>query len=449
MTRDYTRQEVLDIIEREAQGRGIPRSDFLRFAYIETGGAFDERASRGAHGAKGLFQFVPTTAETYGIAGRELDPVANTDAAARLYLDNRRDIAAAHARSGHPFLSGKPEPDGLDMYMAHQQGAAGYRSIQAALADGAFTRADTRPHLLNNISPRDIQQLTGVSYGQFSQQSDQQMARTFVNYWDTKFDRIRIPEKGIGPARPASQSEGTPPSHSSSHVVERANSRPTERQSTHAPTSATARSANADGELIAGEHGRDVTRLQRSLNRLGYTDAHGHALKEDGLFGRNTVEAVKAFQRAHALDADGVAGAKTQGALTKADAGLLTNPAHPHHAYYEQMLHRVHEAESRNGVRAGAHSERLASALVVEGLREGLQRVDRVEFNDTGTLARAVQVATARDEPVLNRSTDAISTQQAMRQSVAESSQQAHQVAVNVRAQQEDRQRKHAVAPAM
>lgn len=76
MSRDYSRKEVLDIIEREARERGIPREDFLRFAYIETGGAFDERASRRPHGAKGLFQFVPQTAAHYGIAGRELDAVA-------------------------------------------------------------------------------------------------------------------------------------------------------------------------------------------------------------------------------------------------------------------------------------------------------------------------------------------------------------------------------------
>ena len=29
--------------------------------------------------------------------------------------------------------------------------------------------------------------------------SDKQMAETFVRYWDTKFDRVRIPEKGIEP----------------------------------------------------------------------------------------------------------------------------------------------------------------------------------------------------------------------------------------------------------
>jgi hypothetical protein len=38
MPTDYSRAQVLEIIEREAQDWEIPRDDFLRFAYIETGG---------------------------------------------------------------------------------------------------------------------------------------------------------------------------------------------------------------------------------------------------------------------------------------------------------------------------------------------------------------------------------------------------------------------------
>ena len=197
MARDYSRAEVLDIIEREAQERNIPRDDFMRFAYIETGGTFDESVSRGPNGAKGLFQFVPGTADQYGIRGRELDPVANTDAAARLYLDNQRQLVRRHTQDGRVYLSGAQEPGGLDMYLAHQQGAAGYRSIQTAIATGEFSRDDTRSKILNNVSARDVRAVTGVSMDEFRSMSDKQMAETFVRYWDTKFDRVRIPEKGI------------------------------------------------------------------------------------------------------------------------------------------------------------------------------------------------------------------------------------------------------------
>lgn len=205
MAHDYSKKEVLDIIEREAQERNIPRDDFMRFAYIETGGTFNELASRGAQGAKGLFQFVPGTADDYGIRGRELDAVVNTDAAARLYLDNRNALVNRHANDGRSYLSGKPEPDGLDMYLAHQQGAAGYRSIQTAIATGEFGRQDTRSKILNNVSSRDFEAVTGQKYADFRTMSDRDMATTFTQYWDTKFDRVRIPEKGIEPITDARQ----------------------------------------------------------------------------------------------------------------------------------------------------------------------------------------------------------------------------------------------------
>ncbi len=32
MASDYTREQILDIVERQAQASGIPREDFLRFA---------------------------------------------------------------------------------------------------------------------------------------------------------------------------------------------------------------------------------------------------------------------------------------------------------------------------------------------------------------------------------------------------------------------------------
>lgn len=199
MDRDYSRQEVLDIIEREAGRSGISRDEFLRFAYIETGGRFDEHASRGPGGAKGLFQFVPGTAAQYGIAGREFDAVENTRAAARLYLDNREALVNRHARDDRPYLSGGGEPEGLDMYLAHQQGAGGYRSIQAAIATGEFRLAGTRANILNNVSARDIEDITGHGIADFRAMSDREMAQTFVEYWDAKFDRVRIPEKGIEP----------------------------------------------------------------------------------------------------------------------------------------------------------------------------------------------------------------------------------------------------------
>lgn len=200
MSRDYSRTEILDLVEGIAKLRGIPPEDFLRFAFIETGGAFDEKASHGENGSKGLFQFAPKTAEQYGIAGREFDPVANIEAAVCLYLDNRRAIVRSHEMSGRPYLSRGEEPGGLDMYLAHQQGAGGYRSLQAAIAEGRFTRRDTRALLLNKISARDMEAVVGIGYDALVRLPDRELAQAFVRYWKTKFGHIRIPEKSIEPA---------------------------------------------------------------------------------------------------------------------------------------------------------------------------------------------------------------------------------------------------------
>lgn len=627
MARDYSRSEVLDIIEAEARERGIPRDDFLRFAYIETGGTFDETASRGPRGAKGLFQFVPSTARAYGIEGRELDPAVNTDAAARLYLENQRILTSRHRNNHQPYLSGHASPDGLDMYLAHQQGAGGYASIQAALGNGRFSRSDTRDNILNNVSSRDLERLTGTPYNEFTRLSDRDLATVYVRYWDTKFDRIRIPEKQIEPAQtsmaaPEARTQTSPVAarvsldeayaqtirydhvrygmgdknvetgtvdcsgwvvrlqnatmaeinreagrpvfapadrfdrnyDAAATIVQKASRRsgvmlegsavsaanlregmvigedngpqfdakgrqwdsgryrgidhitmvvrdpnsgnlmisqsrggegvemiPLDRylqskqsrgvelyatdplakardlihsegrsQSPHmaaSPAPQARRGAGDDAVLQHGDKSKEVTRLQETLRRLGYRDADHRPLVADGDFGDRTRHALQAFQREHGLQGLGVAGPKTQALLRQADQQLLTHPEHPYHARYQQVLEKVHAAEAQRGIKPGPHSEQLAGALTVEVLRERIDRIDRVELNTQGSLARVVQVNPLRDEAALNRTTDAIGTQQAASQSLAESSEQARQVATNVQLQQQEEQRLHAQAP--
>ena len=67
------------------------------------------------------------------------------------------------------------------------------------------------------------------------------------------------------------------------------------------------------GPLKPGDHGVPVTQLQRALARVG--DAPGAV---DGMYGPSTTRAVKPFQQAHGLTADGVAGPKTLAALRQA-----------------------------------------------------------------------------------------------------------------------------------
>ena len=64
--------------------------------------------------------------------------------------------------------------------------------------------------------------------------------------------------------------------------------------------------------LKKGSRGNDVKTLQRLLH-----------LYEDGIFGTLTEEAVKEFQAAHGLVADGIVGQKTWEALQKGEKGLV------------------------------------------------------------------------------------------------------------------------------
>jgi peptidoglycan hydrolase-like protein with peptidoglycan-binding domain len=220
VSQEYSRSQVLDIIEAEALKRHIPKDDFLRFADIETGGQFNPNAHSNRSSASGLFQFTDATAAAYGLSGHQMDPVANTAAAAQLYLDNRDSLVRNHNATGQPYLSGKPAPDGLDMYLAHQQGAAGYRSVQDAIATGQFDKDSTRTNILNNVGD-DFKKLTGHDKNELSGMSDQEMAKTFVGYWHSKFDQIQIPEKGVGPAHTQ-----TPAAPAGPHVAPSAASAP-------------------------------------------------------------------------------------------------------------------------------------------------------------------------------------------------------------------------------
>ncbi len=293
MATDYSRQEVLGIIQKEAQERGIPKDDFLRFAYIETGGKFDEQANRGPNGAKGLFQFVPSTAAEYGIAGRELDAVANTDAAARLYLDNKRSLTTHHDRTGDAYLSGRPSPNGLDMYLAHQQGFTGYKSIQDAISDGSFTHPKTRANILNNVSSDDVERITGMTKDEFRKLPDKQMAENFVKYWDTKYQNISIPEVGVKPLSQGGQGQSPGGGGQSP--------KPTDPM--------------ADGVLERGEKGPAVKSMQEQLIKAGITQVNGKPFTADSDYGPQTEAAVREYQRTRGLKVDGEAGPNTLEAL--------------------------------------------------------------------------------------------------------------------------------------
>ncbi|WP_338339155.1 peptidoglycan-binding protein [Xanthomonas euvesicatoria] len=216
--------------------------------------------------------------------------------------------------------------------------------------------------------------------------------------------------------------------------------------------------------------GRQARGLQSDLIELGFTGADSKPLRVDGYLGSGTRQAVSAFQEANGLPVTGIADRGTLDSLARQTAEqiqtndpeqapgtyrghrhtgtmeapsprsdevlarpantppLLSSPNHSHHSFFHQMLEKVHAAESQRGICSGLHSERLAGVLSVEGIRSGLTSVDRVELNSDGSLARAVQISTSRDEAALNRCTSPVNTGQAVNQTLQESSEQAQQV---------------------
>ena len=74
--------------------------------------------------------------------------------------------------------------------------------------------------------------------------------------------------------------------------------------------------------LRRGSKGSEVKRLQTALSELGY-----YKMDVDGVYGKGTLAAVRAYQRANGLSADGIAGPKTLGKLyAEADASAADSP---------------------------------------------------------------------------------------------------------------------------
>ncbi|HZH15666.1 MAG TPA: peptidoglycan-binding protein [Archangium sp.] len=82
-----------------------------------------------------------------------------------------------------------------------------------------------------------------------------------------------------------------------------------------------ASSGGSGPTLREGARGEPVRALQNRLNQLGFNVGAA-----DGSFGPKTEAAVKAFQRAHGLTADGVVGPKTWNKLGINVSGPVTNP---------------------------------------------------------------------------------------------------------------------------
>lgn len=147
------------------------------------------------------------------------------------------------------------------------------------------------------------------------------------------------------------------------------------------------------GTLRDGDKGAQVTALQESLNKLGYRDENGHALKLDGNFGAHTKAAVERFQKEHGLEKDGIVGKDTLKALqTQQKAGpRLDEKTHPVNGVYDKATDAVGRLDAQHGRTADESSQRLAGAATVAALKGGLTSIDHIVVNQDATKAYAVQ----------------------------------------------------------
>jgi hypothetical protein len=108
--------ELANLFSQAESKYNLPAGYMARTAQLES--RLNPRAQNPNSSAGGLFQFIDSTAKDYGLTNR-FDPVASTDAAARLAADNMAGLKQALGR----------DPTAAELYLAHQQGLGGATKI--------------------------------------------------------------------------------------------------------------------------------------------------------------------------------------------------------------------------------------------------------------------------------------------------------------------------------
>lgn len=103
---------IMDIITNAANQQGVSPNVLSYIAQVESGG--NPNAKNPKSSAGGLFQFIDSTANQYGLQDR-FNPEQASNAAAQLLKDNSNFLSKKLGR----------EPTQDELYLAHQQGAQG------------------------------------------------------------------------------------------------------------------------------------------------------------------------------------------------------------------------------------------------------------------------------------------------------------------------------------
>ncbi len=154
------------IIQTVASKYGIDPSYAARTAQIKSN--FNPAAGNSSSGAKGLYQFIPSTWSTYGNGANITDPSANADAFGRFTLDNQKALTQSLGR----------QPTNGELYLAHQQGPSG---AAALLSNPQANAVDALAPAYGGDKARATQAITANGG------SPAMTAGDFANIWQSKF----------------------------------------------------------------------------------------------------------------------------------------------------------------------------------------------------------------------------------------------------------------------
>lgn len=130
-----------------------------------------------------------------------------------------------------------------------------------------------------------------------------------------------------------------------------------------------------------------VKTLQRLLNALGYKGKDGKSLTVDGNFGANTDYAVKAYQTANKLTADGIVGAATWKALLGASAASKSG------TYAVVTLNYLAASGYTNPADQVKTVQRILNALSYKGKDGKALSIDGAFGTNTAYAVKAYQTA--------------------------------------------------------